>query len=121
MGNRQCPMENVEMSVFYNDFWKGKKVFITGHTGFKGAWLSLWLNSLGVRVKGYALIPPTQPSLFEICNIKELITSVIGDVRDSEKLMQAMQEAQPDIVIHMAAQPIVRESYLLKMGSCLMN
>lgn len=93
------------------EFWRGKKVFITGHTGFKGSWLSLWLSSLEAIVTGYALTPPTQPSLFELCNIDQLITSVIGDVRDSEKLRQVMQEVQPEIVIHMAAQPLVRESY----------
>jgi CDP-glucose 4,6-dehydratase len=93
------------------EFWNGKKVFITGHTGFKGSWLSLWLSSLGANVTGYALTPPTQPSLFELCNIDQLITSVIGDIRDSEKLMQVMQDVQPEIVIHMAAQPLVRDSY----------
>jgi len=93
------------------EFWSGKKVFITGHTGFKGSWLSLWLSSLGANVTGYALTPPTQPSLFELCSIDEIITSVIGDVRDSEKLKQVMQETQPEVVIHMAAQPLVRESY----------
>ena len=93
------------------EFWRGKKVFITGHTGFKGSWLSLWLSSLEAIVTGYALTPPTQPSLFELCNIDQLITSVIGDVRDSEELKQVMQEVQPEIVIHMAAQPLVRESY----------
>lgn len=92
-------------------FWQGKKVFITGHTGFKGSWLSLWLSSLEANVTGYALAPPTQPNLFELCSIEKLITSVVGDVRNSEKLTQAMQEAQPDIVIHMAAQPLVRDSY----------
>nr|WP_173406260.1 CDP-glucose 4,6-dehydratase [Pelosinus sp. UFO1] len=93
------------------EFWNGKKVFITGHTGFKGSWLSLWLSSLGAIVTGYALMPPTRPSLFELCNIDQLITSVIGDVRDSEKLLQVMQETQPEVVIHMAAQPLVRDSY----------
>lgn len=93
------------------EFWSGKKVFITGHTGFKGSWLSLWLSSLGANVTGYALTPPTQPSLFELCSIDQCITSVIGDVRDGEKLTQIMQEVQPEIVIHMAAQPLVRDSY----------
>ena len=93
------------------EFWRGKKVLITGHTGFKGSWLSLWLNSLGAIVTGYALTPPTQPSLFALCKIDTVIHSVIGDVRDREKLMQVMQESQPEIVIHMAAQPLVRDSY----------
>ncbi len=93
------------------NFWQGKKVFITGHTGFKGSWLCLWLHSLGAEVTGYALKPPTNPSLFEICEINEFITSIFGDVRDGDKLAKTMQEAQPEIVIHMAAQPLVRDSY----------
>jgi CDP-glucose 4,6-dehydratase len=92
-------------------FWQGKKVFITGHTGFKGSWLCLWLHSLGAEVTGYALQPPTQPSLFELCRIDGVITSIIGDVRNEDKLLRTMQEVRPDIVIHMAAQPLVRDSY----------
>jgi len=92
-------------------FWQGKRVFITGHTGFKGSWLCMWLNAMEAEVTGYALHPPTKPSLFEICKIDQLVTSIIGDVRDREKLKQCMQEAKPDIVIHMAAQPLVRDSY----------
>ncbi len=93
------------------DFWKGKKVFITGHTGFKGSWLSLWLQSVGSEVTGYALIPPTQPSFFELCKVDELVYSIIADIRDGERLDKAMQMASPEVVIHMAAQPLVRESY----------
>src|SRR3990172_9055802 len=92
-------------------FWQGKKVFITGHTGFKGAWLSLWLYSLGARVMGYALTPPTKPSLFDLCKMDGFIDSQIADVRDGELLRKTMLDVSPDIVIHMAAQPIVRESY----------
>lgn len=92
-------------------FWKNKKVFVTGHTGFKGSWLCLWLHSLGVEVTGYALNPPTDPSLYELCMIDELVTSVIADIRDGEALSKAMVTAEPEVVIHMAAQPIVRESY----------
>ena len=92
-------------------FWRGKKVFITGHTGFKGSWLCLWLHSLGANVSGYSLQPPTAPSLFEECRIDELVTSVIGDVRDSALLSKAMYESKPEIVIHMAAQALVRDSY----------
>lgn len=103
------------------EFWQGKKVFLTGHTGFKGAWLSLWLQGMGSEVTGYALQPPTQPSLFELCRIDQLINSVIGDVRDAESLQRAMNEAQPEIVIHMAAQPLVRDSYRIPAETYAIN
>ncbi len=93
------------------EFWRGKKVFITGHTGFKGSWLCLWLHSLGADVTGFSLDPPTEPSLFKLCNIKELTTTIIGDIRNSEALSSALIAADPEIVFHMAAQPIVRASY----------
>lgn len=92
-------------------FWKGKRVFLTGHTGFKGSWLSLWLQSLGADVIGYALKPPTNPSLFEVANVASGMHSIIGDVRDFDSLHKAIKEAKPEIVIHMAAQPLVRYSY----------
>jgi len=92
-------------------FWKEKRVFLTGHTGFKGAWLSLWLHSLGARVTGYALKPPTNPSLFELCRVDELVKSVLADVRDCDALQREMMAARPEIVIHMAAQALVRDSY----------
>ncbi len=92
-------------------FFSGKRFFVTGHTGFKGSWLCLWLQSLGGVVTGYALNPPTKPSLFEICRVDEFVNSTIADVRDSETLTAAMIDARPDIVVHMAAQPLVRESY----------
>jgi len=94
------------------EFWSGKKVFLTGHTGFKGSWLSLWLQQLGAEVTGYALQPPTNPSLFEVANIAQGMRSIIGDIRDAEALNKAMRDAAPDIVIHMAAQPLVRYSYV---------
>ncbi|MBU0689961.1 MAG: CDP-glucose 4,6-dehydratase [Gammaproteobacteria bacterium] len=94
------------------EFWRGKKVFLTGHTGFKGGWLSLWLQQLGAEVTGYALQPPTNPSLFEVANVAQGMTSIIGDIRDAEALSKAMRDAEPDIVIHMAAQPLVRYSYV---------
>lgn len=93
-------------------FWSGKKVFVTGHTGFKGSWLCLWLQQLGADVTGYALQPPTNPSLFEVAQVGQGMHSIIGDIRDGAMLAEAMQAAAPDIVIHMAAQPLVRYSYI---------
>lgn len=92
-------------------FWKEKKVFLTGHTGFKGTWLSLWLHSMGAQVIGYSLKPATKPSMYEICRMDEVIISYFNDVRDLTSLSTALCKADPDIVIHMAAQPLVRESY----------
>ena len=92
-------------------FWQGKRVFLTGHTGFKGAWLCRILVEAGAELTGYALTPPTEPNLFSICGVEEKMTSVIGDIRDKSALMAAFQAAKPEIVIHMAAQPLVRDSY----------
>ena len=93
------------------EFWQGKRVFLTGHTGFKGGWLSLWLSSLDVKVKGYALNPPTTTSLFNEAKIDSTVDSQIADIRDQETLYKSMTEFNPDILIHMAAQPLVRYSY----------
>lgn len=101
-------MEGLEMN---GEFWRGRRVFITGHTGFKGSWLSLWLQRLGSDLTGYALSPPTNPSLFEVAQVGRNMRSIIGDIRDADALTRAMREARPDIVIHMAAQPLVRYSY----------
>jgi len=92
-------------------FWREKRVFLTGHTGFKGSWLSLWLAHLGAEVRGYSLAPTTNPSLFEEIKIGSIIDSTIGDVRDHDSLQKSMVEFDPDILIHMAAQPLVRLSY----------
>jgi CDP-glucose 4,6-dehydratase len=97
--------------VINQRFWKGKRVFLTGHTGFKGSWLSLWLVSLGATVKGYALKPPTTPSLFYEAKIDSLVDSYIGDIRNQDTLKASMTSFDPDILIHMAAQPLVRYSY----------
>lgn len=94
-----------------NSFYKNKKILITGHTGFKGAWMSLVLVLLGAEVTGYALEPPTTQNLFELCELSKKIKSVFGDVRDLEKMKKVFEEVQPEIVIHMAAQSLVRESY----------
>jgi CDP-glucose 4,6-dehydratase len=93
------------------DFWQGKKVFLTGHTGFKGSWLSIWLSSLGADVKGYALKPQSSPSLFEEAKVDSIIDSYYGDIRDFNSVHEVMKEFNPDILIHMAAQPLVRYSY----------
>lgn len=93
-------------------FWNGKKVFLTGHTGFKGAWLSLWLHDMGAEVTGYSLAPPTEPSLFDEAAVGSLLRqSHNSDIRDLSALTLAMKEASPEIVIHMAAQSLVRKSY----------
>ena len=92
-------------------FWHGKRVLLTGHTGFKGSWLSLWLQSMGAQVVGYALAPPTNPSLFDVAEVGYGMTSVLGDIRDLAKLQAVFAEHRPEIVIHMAAQPLVRYSY----------
>ena len=99
------------MGLSLEEFYKGRKVFVTGHTGFKGSWLCHLLLYLGAEVTGYATLPPTDPSIYELTGLSDRIHSVIGDVRDGEKLKNAMREAEPEIVLHLAAQPIVRESY----------
>lgn len=98
------------MNIF--EFYKGKTVLVTGHTGFKGSWMCKVLSMCGANVIGYATEPPTKPSLFEAAELEQKINSVIGDIRDLDKLNETMQKYRPEIVIHMAAQPIVRESYL---------
>jgi CDP-glucose 4,6-dehydratase len=109
-------MENQFDRIFYK-----RKVLITGHTGFKGAWLCLLLNKLGADVYGYALEPPTNPSLFIEANIEEFITSFTGDIRDHKHLQEVMTKVQPEIVIHMAAQPLVIESYKLPVETYSIN
>lgn len=101
-------MEGLEVS---SGFWRGKKVFMTGHTGFKGSWLSLWLQQMGAQVTGFALPPPTTPSLFEVANVAQGMVSIVGDIRDGDALSKSMRDAGPEVVIHMAAQPLVRYSY----------
>jgi CDP-glucose 4,6-dehydratase len=94
-----------------NSFWDGRRVFITGHTGFKGSWLALWLADLGAQVTGFALPAPTDPSLFELAQVASGIAHIEGDVRDLAALDGAVRDAQPEIVFHLAAQPLVRPSY----------
>ncbi len=101
----------MEDMVIDQSFWAGKRVLLTGHTGFKGSWLSLWLQEMGVDVVGYALSPPTNPSLFAVARVGEGMHSIIADIRDFPTLFAVMAEHRPEIVFHMAAQPLVRLSY----------
>jgi CDP-glucose 4,6-dehydratase len=102
----------VEDLVMDKEFWRGRKVLLTGHTGFKGSWLSLWLQQMGARVIGYALPPATTPNMFTAANVADGMLSVMGDVRDLSKLQSVFEEHRPEIVIHMAAQALVRRSYV---------
>jgi CDP-glucose 4,6-dehydratase len=94
-----------------SQFWSGKRVFLTGHTGFKGSWLTVWLHSLGAHVTGYALSPVTEPSMFNALELSSMCAHHIGDIRDRASLITALHQAKPDLIIHMAAQPLVRQSY----------
>lgn len=102
-------------------FWRGRRVFVTGHTGFKGSWLCLWLHSLGAVVTGYALPPHTVPSLYEIAGLDGLINSITGDICDYESLEKAVSASAPEVVIHLAAQSLVRKSYLAPIETYRVN
>jgi len=102
-------------------FWAGKKVFITGHTGFKGSWLTTWLKLLGATVSGYSLAPGTKPSLFEVTDVAHGITSINGNILDSALLLETIKQQQPDIVFHLAAQPLVHYSYLNPIETYTVN
>lgn len=105
-----------------HEFWRGKRVFLTGHTGFKGGWLALWLQAMGAEVHGYALNPPTSPNLFSVASVgKGMASSVIADIRDMDALRGAMQAADPEIVFHLAAQPLVRHSYVEPVETYAVN
>lgn len=102
-------------------FWSGKRVLLTGHTGFKGGWAALWLARMGAKVTGFALTPDTEPNLFALAGVEDAVRSRIGDLRDAEALRAAVDEADPEIVIHMAAQPLVRRSYVMPVDTFAMN
>lgn len=99
------------MTIGSNDFWRGKRVLLTGHTGFKGSWLALWLKRLGAKVTGIAIEPNTSPSLFKLTDIQEDMTSHYCDIRDLAKIQILIESVQPEVVFHLAAQPLVRASY----------
>lgn len=111
----------VNMKTLFSGIYRNRKVIITGHTGFKGSWLCILLNKFGADVYGYALEPPTNPSLYIEANIDEFVTSFIGDIRNLEYLQEVMTKVQPEIVIHMAAQPLVRESYKIPVETYAVN
>jgi len=119
VAGRQGAMESV--AAVNRQFWKGRRVFLTGHTGFKGSWLALWLADMGAQVTGYALTPPTSPSLFEVAGIADMVTSITGDVRDAAQLSAALRQAAPEVVLHLAAQPLVLESYRDPVGTYAAN
>jgi CDP-glucose 4,6-dehydratase len=103
------------------DAWQGRRVLVTGHTGFKGGWLSLWLEHLGAKVIGYALPPPSMPSLFETTRLADVVDHRLGDLRDLEHLSMLMQQSRPEVVLHLAAQAIVREGYRDPIGTLTSN
>lgn len=114
-------MASLTHAVPRSQFWVNKRVFITGHTGFKGGWITLWLSQLGAVMRGYALAPDTEPNFYTSCGVEQLIEHQIGDVRDAAKLAAAMRDFAPDIVLHLAAQPLVRASYARPMETYATN
>ena len=111
MGRREGTLEEVVKT------WQGRRVFLTGHTGFKGSWLALWLSRLGAQIRGYALDPCTEPNMFNLASVGTVVDDVRGDVRDYAKLEASMTEFAPEVVFHLAAQPIVRRSYADPVGT----
>ena len=110
MGERPSTMEKLAVN---RAFWSGKRVFLTGHTGFKGGWLALWLSDMGAEVFGYALRPPTSPNFYGAAHLDSVLAgSTLADIRDAPALADALAEARPEVVFHLAAQPLVRQSYL---------
>ncbi len=114
-------MENMEIKDCFNQFYKDKRVLVTGHTGFKGSWLSIWLHEMGAQVIGYALEPYTEKDNFVLTNLSDKITDIRGDVRDKKKLQEVFFQYQPEIVFHLAAQPLVRLSYEIPVETYEVN
>lgn len=123
MGQRRSSVEGmVALRQPAPEFWNGKSVFLTGHTGFKGAWLAMWLKRLGADVHGFALEPPSSPNLFELAHVRgDLETDVRGDLRDSRAVAAALSNARPDVVLHLAAHSLVRPSYADPLGAFATN
>lgn len=115
MGRREGALEDMVTN------WKGRRVFLTGHTGFKGGWLAVWLTRLGARVRGFALDPSTDPNMFTLASVANSLEDIRGDVRDNARLESAIVDFGPELVIHMAAQPIVRRSYIDPLGTYSTN
>jgi len=111
VGRREGTLEDLVKT------WQGRRVFLTGHTGFKGSWLALWLNRLGAKVRGYALDPSTEPNMFKLASVDRILDDVRGDVRDYARLEASMTQFAPEVVFHLAAQPIVRRSYADPVGT----
>src|SRR5882672_1796494 len=101
----------MESLVTEKGFWRGRRVFLTGHTGFKGGWLALWLQQLGAEVTGFSLPPPTQLNLFALADVGRYMNSIIGDINDFPAIASAMRATRPEVVMHLAAQPLVRAGY----------
>ena len=110
MGKWACTLENMVAKCF-NDVFKGRNILVTGHTGFKGSWLSLWLSSLGGNVTGLSLEPNTNPSHWELLKLNS-VKEFIGDIRDKDFVSKVLESSHPEIIFHLAAQPLVRDSYL---------